>query len=160
MSPVPGATHYKVIERRRKNVLDQTRCGSYTCIMTQTSKCKPAGMSRRKCCERVGGLLDPRFFRALCDPNRVAILARLAGSVEPCTVSGINECCPIDISVVSRHLGVLRDAGILRSEKRGKEVYYSVRYDHLVETLRGIADAMEGCCPNKSSSEEKTSGNT
>ncbi len=42
---------------------------------------------------------------------------------------------------------MLRDAGILQAEKRGKEVYYSVRCENVVDTLRRIADALEACCP-------------
>lgn len=42
---------------------------------------------------------------------------------------------------------MLRDAGILEAKRKGKEVYYSVKFDVIVPTLRGIADAMEACCP-------------
>lgn len=98
------------------------------------------------CCRDVSHLFEPRFFKALCDPNRLTLLARLAQCCEPHSVSEIASCCPVDISVVSRHLSILRDAGILQAEKRGKEVYYSVCYDKLVATLREIADAIEGCC--------------
>ena len=89
---------------------------------------------------------EPRFFKALCDPNRIAILVRLSQCCEPCSVSQITECCPVDISVVSRHLVMLRDAGILKAEKRGKEVYYSIRWKELVQTLRDMANAIEECC--------------
>ncbi len=97
------------------------------------------------CCE-VDSLLEPRFFRALCDPSRIALLARLAQCCEPCSVSQLAQCCPTDLSVVSRHLATLRDAGILSCEKRGKEVFYQVRYDELVKTLRSLADCFEACC--------------
>jgi len=90
--------------------------------------------------------MEPRFFKALGDPNRIAILARLAQCCEPCSVSQITACCSVDISVVSRHLAVLRDAGILEAQKRGKEVYYSVRFEGLVQTLRDMADAIANCC--------------
>ncbi len=49
--------------------------------------------------------------------------------------------------MVSRHLAMLRDAGILSAEKRGKEVYYTVRCEEVVGLLRRIADALEACCP-------------
>jgi DNA-binding transcriptional ArsR family regulator len=99
------------------------------------------------CCQRIGELVVPRFFKALSDPNRIALLERLAQCQEPCTVSQMAACCPVDLSVVSRHLALLREAGILHAEKRGKEVYYSVRFSALVATLRDIADAIEACCP-------------
>jgi hypothetical protein len=44
---------------------------------------------------------------------------------------------------------MLREAGILKAEKHGKEVYYSVPYEELVATLRQLADAIEGCCLGK-----------
>lgn len=116
--------------------------------MTQTSKRQPKPGKRRQtpCCN-VGECIQPRFFRALGDPNRVAILARLAQCGRACTVSEIAACCTVDVSVVSRHLAILREAGILLAEKRGKEVYYRVSYESFSETLRAIADAIDACCP-------------
>lgn len=97
--------------------------------------------------EGMVGLLDHRLFKALCDPGRLAILCRLAEGRREATVSRVAECCPTDISVVSRHLAMLRDAGILHAERRGKEVFYSVRCSELSATLRRIADAIDACCP-------------
>ncbi|MFQ5984920.1 MAG: ArsR/SmtB family transcription factor [Alphaproteobacteria bacterium] len=91
--------------------------------------------------------MEIRFFKALCDPNRVAILADLAQCGVPCTVRQIAAALPVDVSVVSRHLALLRDAEVLGAQKRGKEVYYSVRYQRLARTLRAIADAIDACCP-------------
>ena len=130
-----------------QNSLDRAVDNVYICIMTQMSKQNDLESGSGVCCAGMDELLSPRFFRALCDPNRLAILRRLARECEPCTVSRLSECCPVNISVVSRHLAILRDAGILEAEKRGKEVYYSVRFNDLVRTLRGIADAIEACCP-------------
>jgi DNA-binding transcriptional ArsR family regulator len=39
----------------------------------------------------------------------------------------------------------LKEAGILHAEKKGKEVYYSIRAKELAEALRGIADLIESC---------------
>ncbi len=93
-------------------------------------------------------LLDPRFFKALCDSNRIALVVRLSDCREPCSVSELSACCPTNMSVVSRHLAILRDAGILKAQKKGKEVHYAVRYAQLAATLRSIADAIEVCCPS------------
>lgn len=79
--------------------------------------------------------------------NRIALVARLAKCRRPCSVGELTCCCDVDVSVVSRHLAMLRDAGILACEKRGKEVYYSVRYDEVVRTLRDVADSIAACCP-------------
>lgn len=94
-------------------------------------------------------LLEARFFKALGDPGRLALLVRLARCGRACSVTEIARCCPTDVSVVSRHLAKLRDVGILRCCRKGKEVYYTVCAPHLVATLRAIADAMEACCPPK-----------
>jgi ArsR family transcriptional regulator, arsenate/arsenite/antimonite-responsive transcriptional repressor len=99
------------------------------------------------CCSGIASAVPARLFKALCDPNRIAILARLAECGRPCSVSEVSQCCPVDLSVVSRHLTLLRDAGALESRKLGKEVQYVVRTAWLVATLRSLADALESCCP-------------
>ncbi len=99
------------------------------------------------CCLGLADWLSPGVFKALADPNRVAILTRLAESGEKQTVTDVACCCPVDISVVSRHLAVLRGAGILEAQKRGREVLYSVRIDKLTTLLRNLADALDACCP-------------
>ena len=111
-------------------------------------------MPNESCCN-ITNTMNPLFFKALCDPNRIAILVRLAQRCAPITVTQITECCPVDISVVSRHLAILRDAGVLEAEKRGKEVYYSLKYAELVETLRAMADAIENCCITTEINHEK-----
>jgi ArsR family transcriptional regulator len=114
--------------------------------MTQISKQASKRSRPTACCACVDEAARAGLFKALGDPNRVALLVRLAEIGKPCTVSQAAGCCPTDISVVSRHLALLRDAGVLEAEKRGREVYYSVRYAELVSTLRRMADAVEGCC--------------
>ena len=99
------------------------------------------------CCSGLRDLLVPKFFKALGDPTRVAVLAQLAEEGCTCTVGQVASCLPVDLSVVSRHLGVLRDVGIVVAERRGKEVHYRVSYGALVSTLRQLADAIESCCP-------------
>lgn len=101
------------------------------------------------CCRGIADLLRPPFFKALGDRQRLEMLVRLATCCRPCSVTEIASCCPIDISVVSRHLSVLRDVGLVAAEKRGKEVYYGVCYSILVEELRAMADAIEACCPKE-----------
>ena len=109
--------------------------------MTQTCK--------NNCCTDLRDVLRPNLFKALCDPTRVSILARIAETCGEMSVSQVAEGYAIDISVVSRHRATLRDAGILKSLKRGKEVFYSVRVESLVRSLRQAADAIEACCLNE-----------
>jgi len=100
------------------------------------------------CCSELSEFLSPKLFKALGDVNRVTLLARLAEVDGEATVSKIGETLPIDLSVVSRHLAILRDAGVLESERRGKEVFYRVRVGELAAQLRNLADALEACCPD------------
>ncbi len=106
------------------------------------------------CCEDLRGHMQTGLFKALCDANRVAILADLAAAGAPRTVGQIAEPLAIDLSVVSRHLAMLREAGVLAANKRGKEVYYTVRYQGLAATLRAMAAAIDACCPAESAAEE------
>ncbi|MEE8366841.1 MAG: metalloregulator ArsR/SmtB family transcription factor [Thermoanaerobaculia bacterium] len=113
--------------------------------MTQT--CSDGANSKRSfCCDALRELLSPDLFRALADPNRLTVLIDLAGKSAPSTVSDIAPCCQVDYSVVSRHLATLRRAGIVQAEKRGREVYYTLRYSQLSQALRSIADAIDTCC--------------
>lgn len=111
--------------------------------MTQTCKIHD---DRCGCSLDLSSLLPPDFFKALADPSRLEILCRLAMGREAQTVSEVASCCPQSISVVSRHLGSLRDAGIVRCTKRGREVRCEVAFDVVVRTLRDLADALEACC--------------
>ncbi len=126
----------------------------HICIVTQMSKRSPEKSDSLCCCPGFQGLFEARFFKALCDPCRIRILAHLAELGGAHTVSEIAECCPTDLSVVSRHLATMRDAGMLEAQKRGKEVYYSVRYPQLAATLRAMAEAVEACCPGDRSRNE------
>ena len=113
--------------------------------MVQIRKRRRHAAPRAGCCDNVAHLCEPRFFKALCDPNRIALLARLAECGRACNVTEISCCCPVDLSVVSRHLAILRDAGIVQSEKRGKQVYYSLNCSVVGVTLRTLADAIDAC---------------
>lgn len=100
----------------------------------------------KACREALDRHLRPEMFKALCDPNRLALVARLATSVEPLTVTDAGGCCGVHVSVASRHLAMLRDAGVVVAEKRGREVVYRLDAREIVGALRGLADAIEECC--------------
>lgn len=95
------------------------------------------------CCE-LDEVLDTELFKALADPNRVALLVQLASCDEPKTVGSLSKCCPVNLSVVSRHLAHLRSAGLVSCEKVGRKVFYTVNGKTLAARLRAIADALDG----------------
>lgn len=59
-----------------------------------------------------------RLFAALADPARRAMLERLAHG--PAPVSELAKPLPMSLPAVMQHLGVLEDAGLVRSEKIGR----------------------------------------
>jgi ArsR family transcriptional regulator len=83
---------------------------------------------------------DIQLLAALADPARMEILRELAGSSEVCACD-LTTCCDVRQPTVSHHLKVLRDAGAVRSERRGNRVYYWVSPD-LNERLAGIAQTI------------------
>jgi DNA-binding transcriptional ArsR family regulator len=112
--------------------------------MAQVNKREPKSA---RCCSGLEGLLSPKLFKALSDPKRLSLLIRLAEGREACTVGKVAEGSGIDLSVVSRHLAILREAGVIKCEKRGKEVWCLVQTAALSKVLRDLADELEACCP-------------
>ncbi|MBI5815066.1 MAG: helix-turn-helix transcriptional regulator [Nitrospinae bacterium] len=111
--------------------------------MTQTNKTGNA------CCGFDAGGMPFRMLKALCDPSRAAILAKVASAGRPLTVSETADGMNLDISVVSRHMGALRDSGILICEKKGREVYCRLDTAAVAGKLRALAGALEACCPER-----------
>ena len=108
--------------------------------MPKTTQPLPAA-----CATALAAQLRPEVFAALCDPTRLALVARLATASGPLTVTEAAGCCGVHISGTSRHLALLKSAGIVRAERQGREVRYELDCDALVGTLRGLADAIENC---------------
>lgn len=71
-------------------------------------------------------------FRALADPTRLKILELLRGGEELC-VSSIAEHFKMTQPSISHHLAVLRRAGLVVREKRGREVYYRFNREAIVD---------------------------
>jgi DNA-binding transcriptional ArsR family regulator len=88
------------------------------------------------------------LFKALSDENRLQMLAYLCSCKQGQNVGELSSCCDIDLSVVSRHLSKLKNAGVLKADKEGKQVFYSLEKDNLVSQLRALADFIESaqCC--------------
>jgi len=131
--------------------LDNRPAGNYICIVMQLWNMEDNLKDETipSAGEGLERLLSPPLFKAMCDPNRIAILLFLSKRCAPLTVGEIAESLPVDVSVVSRHLSILRDAEILRVRKQGKQVRYSINSRKLIMTLRAIADAFEACCPDE-----------
>ena len=65
------------------------------------------------------------IFKSLGHPTRLQIVEKL-GDGEQC-VCVLLEMFDIDMSTLSRHLSVLKNSGVVVDEKRGKNVFYSLK---------------------------------
>jgi ArsR family transcriptional regulator len=85
---------------------------------------------------------DPeiRLLAALADPTRLAIVRELAASIETCACD-FTATCDVGQPTVSHHLKVLREAGVVTSERRGQWIYYRLAPD-VAERLAAIARGM------------------
>ena len=83
--------------------------------------------------------LDPevRLLSALADPTRLAIVRQLAQDVETCACD-FTACCDVGQPTVSHHLRVLREAGVVTSERRGQWIFYRLAPD-TAERLGAVA---------------------
>lgn len=80
-----------------------------------------------------------RFLDALGDPVRLQLL-HILGDQGRRNVGEIASNFRLSRPAISHHLRVLKEAGILDSEKVGQEVHYRLERERIVATLRGLAD--------------------
>jgi ArsR family transcriptional regulator len=66
---------------------------------------------------------DVRLLQALGDPVRLSIVRQLAGRDSMCACD-FTECCTVSQPTISHHLKVLREAGVLETERRGTYIHY------------------------------------
>lgn len=78
------------------------------------------------------------IMKALAHPTRLYIVDQLAER-ERC-VQELADMVEADLSTVSRHLAQLKHAGIVAAEKRGTQVFYSLR----VPCVLGWQSCVEG----------------
>ena len=78
-----------------------------------------------------------RAFTALGDEHRQRILLTFEKG-ERLNVGQIVEVSTLSRSAVSHHLKVLRESGVLGSEKVGKEVFYWIDKDFLQDSLQAV----------------------
>lgn len=83
-------------------------------------------------------------LKALADPNRLRIAAMLgsAGTSDVC-VCDLTEPLGLSQPTVSHHMKVLRQAGIVEAERRGKWVHYRLA-DDLPAEAAAVVSALIG----------------
>ena len=107
--------------------------------------------SRTQIAEELVEAVDSKLFRTLSEPVRVQILKYLMlnGRAD---IQTIAEHMPQDRSVISRHLNLMQEAGILSCEKENRHVFYDVNgqpfIEKLVDITEKISKCMKECCPD------------
>jgi DNA-binding transcriptional ArsR family regulator len=81
-------------------------------------------------------------FKALSDPTRRQILELLGH--RDMTAGEIAERFPIAFASVSRHLGILRDAGLVATEREGQFIRYRLNTTVYQELVRYLAKVVGG----------------
>ena len=74
------------------------------------------------------------IFRTLADPTRRALFERLCREGEK-TVGALTERAGVSQPVVSKHLGVLKQAGLVRDRSEGRHTHYSAQRDALAPLI-------------------------
>lgn len=77
-----------------------------------------------------------RVFKALADPTRLRILKLL--EVREMCVCEIMIALGLTQPTASHHLGILENAGLVKSRKEGKWVYYSIADQKLIKTMEKL----------------------
>ena len=77
--------------------------------------------------------LHARLCSGISDPIRITILYALAE--EPRNVTRLTEALGLPQSTVSRHLAVLRQTGLVVTERDGRQVDYMLTDDRVIEAL-------------------------
>lgn len=91
-------------------------------------KTKLTGTTLKKYEDRV------TILKAMAHPTRLFILDQLKAG--PLCVCDINDMIDADISTVSKHLSVLKNAGLVSSVKKGLQVHYSLEMPCVLESFQ------------------------
>ncbi|HEY7525402.1 MAG TPA: metalloregulator ArsR/SmtB family transcription factor [Candidatus Limnocylindria bacterium] len=86
---------------------------------------------------------DVRFLQALADPVRLSIVRQIATGGDAVCACDFMECCTVSQPTISHHLKVLRDAGVVTSERQGTNIRYALAPDFEARWT-GIGAGMKG----------------
>ena len=82
-----------------------------------------------------------RIIKAMAHPTRLFIVDELSRG-ERC-VCELTEMIGADMSTVSKHLSLLKSAGIVQDNKRGAQVYYSQRCPCVLDFFRCVEGVLK-----------------
>jgi len=101
--------------------------------------------TRGVCCElepapepaELGAAVE--VLKALADPTRLSMVVTLRKHEEPVCICDLVAVYALGQPTISHHMRVLRDAGLIESEKRGLWRFYTLRRD-LPPAIRRLID--------------------
>lgn len=82
-----------------------------------------------------------KVIKAMAHPTRLFIVDRLA--INRLCVNDLTEMIGADVSTVSKHLTVLRNAGIVDDEKKGTQVYYRLKMPCVLNFFKCVESVIE-----------------
>ncbi len=85
--------------------------------------------------------LRTKIIKALAHPTRLFIVQTLSEG-EQC-VCKLTEMIGTDISTVSKHLSLLRNAGIIEHEKRKNQIFYSLKTPCILNFLKCVENVFQ-----------------
>ena len=94
-------------------------------------------VSREEAARRCVAVFDTGFFKALCEPARIAVLRELI-LLGRADIAAIAARLPQDRSVIARHLQQLAAAQIVKAEREGRHVFYEIDAGAVAERVEGI----------------------
>jgi DNA-binding transcriptional ArsR family regulator len=86
---------------------------------------------------------DIQLLSALADPVRLSIVRQLSAEQAPVCACDFTECCDVRQPTVSHHLKVLREAGLVETQRRGTFIYYRLAPD-FTRRWAGLGASLSG----------------
>jgi DNA-binding transcriptional ArsR family regulator len=81
-------------------------------------------------------------LRAMAHPMRIAVI-ELLNNNQKMNVTEIYDALHIEQAAASHHLNILKSKGILASKRDGKQIYYNLKNDTLMEIIQCINKCYE-----------------
>jgi DNA-binding transcriptional ArsR family regulator len=94
-------------------------------------------VSRQQAARQCVAVFDTGFFKALCEPARIAVLRELI-LLGRADIAAIADRLPQDRSVIARHLQQLAAAHIVTAEREGRHVFYEMDVRSVAQRLEEI----------------------
>jgi ArsR family transcriptional regulator, arsenate/arsenite/antimonite-responsive transcriptional repressor len=99
---------------------------------------------RGACCELpevdpAWALSTSGLLKALADPTRLTILAALWRAEAPVCICDFTGSLDLSQPTISHHMGKLKEAGLVESERQGIWIYYRLRQDLPAATRQLVA---------------------